>query len=101
MASKDPSAALPESYWQPKDIVEGQKRINGQLCHVDQMLIEILKLINGELAKLTKRDQKKIDALLKEVTDISRRVASIEPPGCDPSYPYHPPQPPPPPKSAS
>ena len=97
MASKDPSAALPESYWKPKDSVEGQKRINGQLCHVDQMLIEILKQMREELAKLTKRDLKKIGALLDEVSKVSGRVAAIEPPGCEPSYPY---KPPPPPKGA-
>lgn len=98
MASKDPSAALPESYWNPKDSTEGQKRINGQLCHVDQMLIEILKQMREELAKLTKRDLKRIGALLDEVSKVSGRVAAIEPPGCEPSYPY---QPPPPPKTLS
>lgn len=101
MDSKDPSAALPESYWKPNDSLEGQRRINGQLCHVDQRLIEILKLIKSELAKLAKRDLKKIEALLDEVSKTSGRVAGIEPPGCEPSYPYNPPPPPPPPPPKS
>lgn len=95
MDSKDPSAALPDSYWKPKDNFEGQKRINGQLCRVDQMLIEILRQIKEELAKPAKRDLKKIEALLDEVSKASGRVAAIEPPGCEPSYPYKPPPSPP------
>ncbi len=91
MDSQDPSADLPADYWKPQDAFEGQKRINGQLCRVDQMLIEIIKQLKIEIAKFPvfakAADLKQIDAMLVEAYNTSGRVAHIKPPGCEPPYP--------------
>lgn len=83
------------------DINDGQRKINGQLCRVDRKLVEILRLLRMELAKLPEFaaiDFAEFDTRLKEIYHISGAVAEIIPPGCEPQYPPNPnwPSPPPP-----
>jgi hypothetical protein len=89
MDSQEPSAALPQDYWKPKDIIEGQRRINGQLCRVDQMLVEIIRQLILELAKFpaaARADLNRIEAMLVHAYQTSGKVAHIKPPGCEPPY---------------
>ncbi len=72
---------------------DGQRKINGQLCIVDQTLIDILRLLRIALTKvpkLAKEDFTKIDELLKKAYNASHAVAHVKPPGCEPVYPPDP-----------
>ena len=87
------------------EIYEGQKKINGQLCRVDWKLIEALRAVKVILEQsrpplppdLLEDLQRKIEA----ANYVSRKVAEIKPPGCEPEIredqPYTPPVTPPPP----
>jgi hypothetical protein len=70
-------------------INSGQRQINGQLCRVDRKIVEILRLLRLELAKLPEfaaLDFAEFDTRLKEIYHISADVAEIIPPGCEPQY---------------
>ena len=73
-----------------KGINNGQKQINGQLCRVDWMLVEILRLLRVEVAKLptsaVKLEFDKIDKMLTKAYYTSAGVAEIIPPGCEPQF---------------
>lgn len=89
MDSQEPKAAPTADYGDPQKVLEGQRKINGQLCRVDQMLVEIIKHLRLEIAKFpvfAKVDFKKIDEMLVEAYRTSGAVAHIKPPGCEPQY---------------
>lgn len=68
---------------------EGQRQINGQLCRVDWMLIETLRLLRVELAHvpgIPRLDFERIDAMLKRAYYTMAAVAEIKPPGCEPQF---------------
>lgn len=91
MDSQEANAAQESNNYQLK-FNEGQARINGQLCRVDRMLVEILKLLRLEIAKFpgfakaNKADFERIDAMLVKAYHTSAEVAHIKPPGCEPPY---------------
>lgn len=69
-------------------INDGQRKINGQLCRVDWMLVEVLRLLRVEMRKLPAAnllDFEKIDAILTRAYRTSGAVAEIRPPGCEPT----------------
>lgn len=71
-----------------KEIYDGQKQINGALCRADWKLIQALRLVHNILTDLRPHvpqdvlDQ--LDRAINEADDVSRTVASIKPPGCEP-----------------
>lgn len=71
-----------------EEINNGQRKINGQLCRVDWMLIEALRLLRIEMANLpdvgNKADFSKVDKMLEKAYKTSGAVAGIKPPGCEP-----------------
>jgi len=73
-----------------KGVNDGQKKINGQLCRVDWMIVETLRLLRVEVAKLpagaVKMDFDKIDKILTKAYYTSAAVAEIIPPGCEPQF---------------
>ena len=85
------------------EISHGQKRINGELCRVDWKLIKALEAIYDMFATLRPpvRDDL-LQAIRRAIDDadgVSRLVASIKPPGCEPENretddPAYPPPPP-------
>jgi hypothetical protein len=98
MSSKKPTAKAPTQ----KEINNGQRKINGQLCRVDRRLVEILWFLREQLAQLpefAKVNFSDFDKRLKEIYHISGDVAEIIPPGCEPQYKQNPnwPSSPPPP----
>ncbi len=99
MNRKKPTAAkTPSTPPKQEEINDGQRKINGQLCRVDRKLVEILRFLREELAKLpelAKVDFSEFDKRLKEIYYISGAVAEIIPPGCEPRYPPDPNWPPP------
>lgn len=71
------------------EINAGQRKINGQLCHVDQILVEVLKALKLEIAKLSvfsKANFDEFNRLLEYAYKASSAVASVKPPGCEPAY---------------
>lgn len=79
-------------------INEGQRWINYELCHVDEsivatlrLVVEILKNVKAALPSTPAAkeiDLNKIDAAIAAADAISKKVASIKPPGCEaPPYP--------------
>lgn len=89
METKQPNAPSDPGDLTLHKVTDGQRKINGQLCIVDQTLIEILKLIRLEITKfpkVAKQDFSKIDELLKKAYYASYAVASVKPPGCEPAY---------------
>jgi hypothetical protein len=83
----------PEDFSQSA-INEGQRIINYQLTEVAKKLSNALSLLMEVLAKtagLNQDDVVKIKREIAEASEISKIVADIFPPGCDPP-------PPPPPK---
>ena len=69
-------------------INDGQRKINGQLCRVDWMLVEVLRLLRVEIKKLPAAHQldfERIDAILTRAYHTSAAVAEIRPPGCEPT----------------
>lgn len=70
---------------------EGQQKINGQLCYVDRVIIETIKLLKLAIANSPQFSSNKInfdevDRKLRHAYDSSVRVASVKPPGCEPPY---------------
>lgn len=90
MDTEDANAALTANNDPQKSINDGQRQINGQLCRVDWMLVEILKLLRVEVAKLpagaVKLEFDKIDKMLTKAYYTSAAVAEIIPPGCEPRF---------------
>ena len=77
-------------------INRGQRVINYQLTEVAKKLSHLVSLLTEALAKTPILDQDEVVKMrkeIKEATEISKTVADIYPPGCDP-----PPPPPSPPK---
>lgn len=71
------------------EINAGQRKINGQLCHVDQILVEVIKVLKLEIAKLSafsKANFDEFNKLLEYAYRTSAAVASVKPPGCEPAY---------------
>jgi len=71
-----------------QNVNEGQRRVNGQLCRVDWMLVEALRALRVELAKLPAAhslDFEKIDNFLSRAYQTNGSVAEIRPPGCEPA----------------
>lgn len=69
-------------------INDGQRKINGQLCRVDWMIVETLRLLRVEMAKLPAANQldfERIDSMLTRAYHTSGEVAEIRPPGCEPT----------------
>ncbi|HET8783890.1 MAG TPA: hypothetical protein VFM63_15860 [Pyrinomonadaceae bacterium] len=69
-------------------INDGQRKINGQFCRVDWMLIEVLRLLRVEMKKLPAAHQldfERIDAILTKAYHTSAAIAEITPPGCEPT----------------
>ena len=69
---------------------EGQKKINGQLCYVDQVIIDTIKLLKLAIANSPQFSSNRInfdevDKKLQHAYDSSIRVASVKPPGCEPA----------------
>jgi hypothetical protein len=80
-------------------INQGQRWINYELCHVDESVFEALRVCVECLREFkaalppspTARviDLDKIDRAISAAETISKRVASIKPPGCEPPpYPF-------------
>lgn len=70
-------------------INDGQKQINGQLCYVDRTIVETIKLLRLAIASspvLGKIDFEKVDRSLMHAYESSAAVASVKPPGCEPSF---------------
>ncbi|HEU4766731.1 MAG TPA: hypothetical protein VFS77_05130 [Pyrinomonadaceae bacterium] len=69
---------------------EGQKKINGQLCYVDRLIIETIKLLKIAIASSPQFSNRinfdEIDRKLRHAYDSSAAVASVKPPGCEPPY---------------
>ncbi len=75
------------------EINAGQQKINGQLCHVDQVLVETIKELKLEIEKLSgfsKADFHNFNRLLEYAYKASSVVASFKPPGCEPAYTANP-----------
>jgi hypothetical protein len=79
-------------------INQGQRWINYQLTHVDEGILQALKLCVNSLREIKAAlppspeakgiDLTKIEAAISAADDISNKVASIKPPGCEaPPYP--------------
>ena len=80
-------------------INQGQRWINYELSHVDESILETLKVCVESLKDLKAAlppspearqiDFSKIDAAISAAYAISKKVASIKPPGCEapPIYP--------------
>ena len=67
---------------------DGQKKINGELCRVDWMIIETLKHLRQILDQspaMARADFENFDKWLKWAYYASGAVADIKPPGCEPS----------------
>lgn len=80
-------------------INQGQRWINYELCNVDESILATLRLLVESLKNVkaalppspTAReiDLNKIDAAIAAADAISKKVASIKPPGCEaPPYPF-------------
>lgn len=72
------------------EINKGQKQINGQLCLVDWDVIYSMKaLLNALKDKgvLTDAELSKAKEKIDKAHDRSEKVASIDPPGCEPPLP--------------
>ena len=70
-------------------INEGQRKINGALVYVDGHVIEALDALIKALANkniLCRQDLDKISKPFKEAYYTSKKVAGIEPPGCNPNF---------------
>lgn len=86
------------------EIYEGQKKINGQLCRVDWKLIEALRavmtLLEQSRPPLPSELLQDLRRKIEGADYVSRKVAEIKPPGCEPELredqPYTPPTPAPP-----
>ena len=82
------SGTLLDNLAEQQNVNEGQKRVNGQLCRVDWMLIEAFRSLRIELAKLPGAhsvDFEKIDHFLTRAYHTNGSVAEIRPPGCEPA----------------
>lgn len=76
-------------------INRGQRHINYELTEAAKKLSEALRLLTEVLAKtscVSEGDLAKVNKVISEAASISRTVAGIDPPGCEPV----PPPPPPP-----
>lgn len=86
----------PEDFSQSA-INEGQRIINYQLTEIGKKLSHALLLLTEALVKnpsLNKDEMLKIIKEIKEASEISKIVADIYPPGCEPPPPPPPPSPP-------
>ena len=75
---------VPENYTQA-EINEGQRKINGSLCEVDQKLVKALKALRDVIAGtpgLSRIDLQAVDEAISAAYDESDKVADIIPPGC-------------------
>lgn len=69
-------------------INEGQKKINGALCQVDWDVVYSVKALLKALKDagvLTDAQLSKAKKKIDEAHDKSAKVASIDPPGCEPA----------------
>jgi hypothetical protein len=69
------------------EINDGQQRINGELCRVDWRLLEALRAVQAALAACPGCAGVDLTALTNAISAaaaISRKVADIKPPGCQP-----------------
>ena len=81
-------------------INQGQRWINYELCHVDEKVIEALRLCVNSLIQIkaalppsptTKEiNVDQVSVAISEALAISKKVAGLKPPGCEPP-PYYPP----------
>ncbi len=88
-AVKAPPAGVRLIIAEQSEINAGQRKINGQLCHVDQILVEVIKALKLEIAKLSafsKANFDEFNRLLEYAYKASAAVASVKPPGCEPAY---------------
>ena len=79
-------------------INQGQRWINYQLTHVDEGILQTLKLCVNSLKELKAAlppspatreiDLSKIEAAISAADEVSKTVASIKPPGCEPPPTY-------------
>lgn len=86
-----------EAYVYQKAFNNGQAQVNYRLVEVDTKLIEglnalvaILKTLKDEHASpppIREIDLSSLVAAVKAATEISGKVASIDPPGCKKPYP--------------
>jgi len=70
-------------------INNGQRKINFALTVVDVKLVEAIKALRDAVAALPAAHNINLEALNKAIADVyqtSEKVASIKPPGCDPSW---------------
>ncbi len=87
MATRDNKVQKTKSFTQ-QQINEGQKKINGALCQVDWDVIYSVKVLLKALKDagvLTDAQLSKAKKAIDEAYYKSARVASIDPPGCDPA----------------
>ena len=71
-------------------INSGQRKINYALTVVDEKIAKALEALRDAIAALPaahKGDLAEANKAIKEVYEISRQVAGIKPPGCDPQWP--------------
>jgi len=70
-------------------INKGQRKINFALTVVDVKLIKLIEALRDAVAALPAAHNINVDDLNKAITDVyrtSEKVASIKPPGCDPTW---------------
>jgi len=72
------------------EINSGQAKINGQLCYVDRLIIDAIKILKLAIASSPQIAQRmnfdELDRKLRHAYDSSVSVASVKPPGCEPPY---------------
>ena len=87
MATRDNKVQKKKSFTQ-QEINDGQKKINGALCQVDWDVIysvqELLKVLK-DAGVLKDAQLSKAKKAIDEAYYKSARVASIDPPGCEPA----------------
>jgi hypothetical protein len=87
MATRENKVQKKKSFTQ-QQFNDGQKKINGALCQVDWDVIYSVKALLKALKDagvLTDAQLSKAKKKIDEAHDRSARVASIDPPGCDPA----------------
>lgn len=87
MATRDNKVQKKKTFTQ-QEINEGQKKINGALCQVDWDVIYSIKALLKALKDAGVLNDAQLSKAKKEIDeahDKSKKVASIDPPGCEPS----------------
>jgi hypothetical protein len=64
--------------------LQGQRKINGRLCTVDQELLKAIIELKNAVEGVLKIDLTSVNAAIAQANSVSQAIPGIDPPGCDP-----------------